>query len=429
MKGGMSYAWNRPGLDPQDQISYTHSKIRRFLTILTMLENFSFGPVPKILFGPGESRNLADVVTGFGTRMLMVTGAGSLRQSGNLDEISKRLRKKSIDFQIMEVKGEPSPDFVDKVTGEFRDREIEVILAIGGGSVLDAGKAISAMLPQDNSVYDFLEGIGTKIPDGRKTPFVAVPTTAGTGSEATKNAVLSNVGPEGFKKSLRHEKFVSDVALIDPELMRSCPANITAACGMDAFSQLLESYVSTGASPMTDALALSGITHMKDNIIPVCTKKAGDTAVRADMAFGALVSGITLANAGLTVIHGFASPLGGFFHIPHGVVCGTLLGAATRKNIEILKESNPQGVALRKYARIGALLGGKPYEMEKDLETLCSVLIERLDEWIQTLKIPRLGDYGVAESDVDKIVAATGLKKNPAPLDNDALREIIVERI
>ena len=394
-----------------------------------MIGSFSFGPVPKIIFDAGKSRELADIVAKFGTRLLMVTGAGSLRQSGNLDKICRRLRQTSIDFQIITVEGEPSPDFVDKAAAEFRDKKIEVILAIGGGSVLDAGKAISAMLPRDRSVYDFLEGIGTKVPDGRKIPFVAVPTTAGTGSEATKNAVLTKVGPEGFKKSIRHENFVPDTALVDPELMLSCPADITAACGMDAFSQLLESYVSTGASPMTDALALSGITHMKDNIIPACTDKAGDISVRAAMAYGALMSGITLANAGLTVIHGLASSVGGFFDIPHGVVCGTLLGAATRKNIEILTQSDPQDISLKKYARIGALLARKPYEMEKDLETLCNVLTERLDEWIQTLNIPRLGEYGIAKSDVDKIVAATGLKNNPAPLDNDALREIIVERI
>ncbi|MFH1242181.1 MAG: iron-containing alcohol dehydrogenase [Pseudomonadota bacterium] len=394
-----------------------------------MSKNFSFSPMPRILFGAGKSRQLAGIVSEFGRRILMVTGAGSLRESGSLDGICEKFRQASIDFQIVTVKGEPSPDFVDKVTAELRGQEIEVIVAVGGGSALDAGKAISAMIPQDGSVYDFLEGIGTKTHDGRKIPFVAVPTTAGTGGEATKNAVLSKTGPQGFKKSIRHENFVPDIALIDPELMISCPAGITAACGMDAFSQLLESYVSTGASPLTDALALSGLAYMKDAIIPVCTHKAGDISVRGAMAYGALISGITLANAGLGVIHGLASPLGAFFDIPHGVVCGTLLGVATRKNIETLKKADPQNLYLKKYARIGALLAGKPQESEGDLEVLCNGLIARLDEWVRTLKIPRLGDYGIAGSDVDKIVAATGLKNNPAPLGEAALSEILAERI
>jgi alcohol dehydrogenase class IV len=284
------------------------------------------------------------------------------------------------------------------------------------------------MLPLGGSVLDYLEGVGTgAVHSGEKVPFVAIPTTSGTGSEATKNAVLSRIGPDGFKKSLRHDNFVPDVVVLDPQLMLSCPPNITAACGMDAFTQLLESYVSTNASPMTDTLAFSGLEGIGRCLVPACTDGANDVEVRGGMAYAALMSGITLANAGLGVVHGLASPMGGCFDIPHGVVCGTLIGAATSTTIaKLMEKYDEKHPALRKYARVGALLCGAE---EGDVSKGCELLMGKIDEWTEMLGIPRLGAYGIQESDFDKIIAGTGSKNNPVMLEPDEIREILQDRL
>ena len=194
------------------------------------------------------------------------------------------------------------------------DRGIDVVLSTGGGSVIDAGKAVSAMLRVEGSVAEYLEDVGTRKHPGTKVPFVAVPTTAGTGCEATRNAVLSRVGPDGFKKSLRHDNFLPDAAVVDPVLTLSCPPDITAACGLDALTQLLESFVSTKASVLTDVLALSGLEHIGNSLVPACTNSGQDIDMRANLSYAALMSGITLTSAGLGTVHGFASSIGGLFY-------------------------------------------------------------------------------------------------------------------
>jgi len=392
------------------------------------MHRFRFAHCPHMIFGSGSFGDLPDLAGGFGKRVLLVTGAHSLQETGKLDVLKEGLDKQSIDFLHLPVKGEPSPQLVDDAALEFRGSGIDLVMAVGGGSVVDAGKAISAMLLEGGSVMDYLEGVGTGAQySGTKVPFIAVPTTAGTGSEATKNAVLSRVGPDGFKKSLRHDNFVPDMAVIDPELALPCPADITAACGMDALTQLLESYVSTGASPMTDALALSGLGHIKNNLVPASSSGAGDIEVRAGMAYASLLSGITLANAGLGVIHGFAAALGGHFPAPHGVVCGTLLGEATRANIGwLLKEKGTEDESLRRYAKAGAVLAGRE---TGDIAGDCELLMETIDEWTRILDLPLLGEYGVGTSDIDGILEETGLKNNPATLGKEEMRIIIESRI
>jgi len=393
-----------------------------------VMNAFRFARIPRIVFGKGELNDLAGILGTFGSNVLVVTGARSLESSGRMASLFADLRGASLEVFHSAVDGEPTPEHVDAVASEYRDRGVDVVLAVGGGSVLDAGKAVSAMLCQEGSVFRFLEGVGSGPPhDGNKVPFVAVPTTAGTGSEATKNAVLSRVGQEGFKKSLRHDNFVPDVALLDPELAVSCPPGVTAACGMDAFTQLLESYVSTAASPMTDALALSGLEQVAENLVRACTDGAGDLDVRGGMAYAALISGMTLANAGLGLVHGLASVVGGLFPVPHGVVCGTLMGAANRASIEKIRgQHGPSHPALQKYARVGALFGGR---VDSDPEKGWSLLLEKVETWTEQLKIPRLGAFGVKESDLDAIIAGTGNKNNPVSLDPDEIRSVLRERL
>lgn len=389
-----------------------------------VISAFTFAKTPKILFGAGQFNKLADLVSAYGKNVLLITGAASFRNSDRWGRLVDSLYGKSIfDFVI---KSEPSPETIDIAVEKFKDKDISVVVAIGGGSVVDAGKAVSAMLPQKGLVLEYLEGVGTRNHDGRKIPFIAVPTTSGTGSEATKNAVLSRIGPDGFKKSLRHDNLVPDIAVVDPELTLSCPSDLTAACGMDAFSQLFESYVSTNASPMTDALALSGLQLTKDNLIAFCQDGGGkDIVVRTAMSYASLISGITLANAGLGIVHGLASPIGGYFDIPHGVVCGTLVAAAAQINIEALRRVD-DNVSLEKFALVGAMLTGCDSIW---IDKCCTLLIETLDSWVQTLNIPRLGKYGITESFLDKIVDAASNKQNPVKLSKNEIKQILLMRL
>ena len=353
------------------------------------MTGFTFGRCPRIVFGAGTFREAGAIAGDLGRKVLLVTGAHSLRDSGRLAALLEDLERRSIDHVHVAVRGEPSPDFVDAAVRENRGTGMDVVLAVGGGSVIDAGKAISAMLPSGAPVTDYLEGVGGAVHTGAKLPFVAVPTTAGTGSEATNNAVLSRTGPGGFKRSLRHEDFYPDVALVDPELALACPPAVSASCGMDALTQLLESYVSSRATLLTDALAWSGLERAGGSLPAVCGKGAGDVEARTDMAYAALVSGMALANAGLGVVHGFASSIGGLYDIPHGVVCGTLLGEATRANISCLERAGEKGEeALRRYAHVGALLSG---HSSGDVREDCGSLLNTLDVWTEELDLPRLG--------------------------------------
>lgn len=388
-----------------------------------MIRPFGFARTPKIIFGAGTFGEIPRIVSEYGKTALIVTGGKSFRSSSAWDTLTRALAGESVNHFPVAVESEPSPDLVDRAVAEYGDKGIEVVVACGGGSVIDAGKAISAMLSPGGSVLDYLEGVGTADHGGSKVPFVAVPTTSGTGSEATKNAVLSRVGPGGFKRSLRHDNFVPDVALVDPALTLSCPPHITAACGLDAFTQLLESYVSTNASPMTDALALGGIEMIGTCLMPACTDGSRDMSARAGMSCAALISGITLANAGLGVVHGLASTIGGRFDIPHGVVCGTLIGAATSATIaKLMNERGAEHPALRKYARAGFSLHGA---RGADVGRGCDMLVEKLNRWIETLQLPKLGAYGIREKDLDGIVSETGNKNNPVPLGKDEIREVL----
>jgi alcohol dehydrogenase class IV len=284
------------------------------------------------------------------------------------------------------------------------------------------------------SVTEFLEGIGDRTHGGEKVPFIAVPTTSGTGSEATKNAVLSQIGEEGFKKSIRHDNFVPDAAVIDPELTVSCPPDVTAACGMDALTQLLESYFSTKASPMTDALALSGIEAVAKGLITASLKSPGDIDARGNMSYGAFISGVTLANAGLGLVHGVASFVGGFFDIPHGVVCANLMGPAMRETLDALKndptlDEEKRLKAIEKFALAGALLDGVDIRKVDETDRFSELLVERIHEWVEELKIAPFGEYGMTESDVEKIAGLADNKNNPVSIPKDVVAKIIRERL
>jgi alcohol dehydrogenase len=393
------------------------------------ITGFQLSRLPQIAFGSGVLANLPAFALKFGTRALLVTGAGSLKNSVHWSRITTGLETEGISWRHLAIPGEPSPRMVDDAVANLRSEQLDLVIGIGGGSALDAAKAIAGLLIPGNSVMDHLEGVGPELPYiGPATPFIAIPTTAGTGSEATKNAVLSLQGVDGFKKSFRDDKLVAEYALIDPDLLTSCPPAVVAANGMDALTQLLESYVSSRAAPFTDSLAWGGMKAARDGLLALHAD-TGNATAREQMAYAALISGITLAQVGLGSVHGLAAPLGAFFPIPHGVACGTLVATATRINIEALYARDPHHPALEKYALVGRLLSKQGH---LNREAAHTALIDTLETWTQTLELPRLAHYGVAHADIPRIVASSrgsSMKTNPILLDDDEIAAILSARI
>jgi len=387
---------------------------------------FSIARLPRIEFGCGALDKLPDIAAGYGRHLLFVTGARSFVESAAGTQLFETLRARKFSWEQVRVSGEPSPAFVDATVAALRPRQFDAVVGIGGGSALDAAKAIAGLLRPANSVMDHLEGVGPELPfRGPTTPFIAVPSTAGTGSEATKNAVLS--APGGFKKSFRDDKLVAEWAIVDPDLLATCPPALIAADGLDAFTQLLESFVSTRANPMTDALARSGMMAARDALPALHRQQSA--AARSQMAYASLMSGICLAQAGLGAVHGLASPLGAFFPIPHGVVCGTLVASATACNIAALEARDPGNPALPKYAEVG-----RRFAMQKGLNGVDArrFLVETLRRWEAELDLPRLSAYGIGEGDFARIVAACrggSMKTNPIVLSDAELTHLLASRL
>jgi alcohol dehydrogenase class IV len=262
----------------------------------------------------------------------------------------------------------------------------------------------------EGSVADYLEGVGTRQPGPDKVPFIAVPTTAGTGAEATKNAVLSRTGVGGFKKSLRHDAYVPDVAIIDPGLALGCPKQVTAASGLDALTQLLESYVSTRATPYTDALAITGLEHLGRSFVRAVERGESDIDARSGMAFAAYLSGICLANAGLGTVHGMAGPAGALSEVPHGVFCGTVLAPALDATISSLTRRRDALGALGKYAAAARALTGRT---GGSLEDQLSALVTRVNDYLSVADLPPLRSYGITGEVAEQIAVAGNNKNNP----------------
>ena len=393
------------------------------------ITDFSISRLPRIEFGSGVLAKLPGITRKYGTRALLVTGTSSFKRTLLWSTVTEGFNKQGVSWLDLSITGEPSPQMVDEAVRTLRLESIDVVIGIGGGSALDAAKAIAGLLKPGNSVMDHLEGVGPELPySGPTTPFIAVPTTAGTGSEATKNAVLSVQGFDGFKKSFRDEQLVAEYALIDPDLLATCPPTVIAANGMDAFTQLLESYVSSRAAPLTDSLAWGGMKAARDGLLALYND-AGNAIARERMAYAAMVSGITLAQVGLGSVHGLAAPLGAFFPIPHGVACGTLVATATRINIESLRTRDPAHPALEKYAQLGRLLSKQG---QLNLDSAHAVLIDTLESWTRTLNIPTLAHYGVTPTDIPRIVAnsrGSSMKTNPIRLEDDEIAAILSARI
>lgn len=396
---------------------------------MMVLREFSLARLPRIEFGAGRRQYLPRLAARFGNKVLLVTGGRSLLEGPLWPEIETGFKQAGIHLSVHRVAGEPTPDEIDAAVQRYRQRDIAAVVAIGGGSALDAGKAIAGLLLPGNSVLDHLEGVGPQRPyHGPATPLIAVPTTAGTGSEATKNAVLSRQGPEGFKKSFRDERLVAEYAVVDPDFLATCPPRVIAGNGMDALTQLLESYLSLRANALCDALALDGLLQIREHLLALYADPE-DSAARAGMAYAALLSGMTLAQTGLGSVHGLASPLGAFYPIPHGVVCGTLVGAATRVNLQALKAREPESPALTRYAVAGRVLSG---QMHLDVEAAHQALLDCLDAWTEALHLPTLDQWGLTAEDVTQVVAhsrGSSMQTNPIVLEDAEIAAILQARL
>lgn len=386
---------------------------------------FNFARLPLIYFGGGKINELPEIISKYGKSVLLVTGARSFMDSRRAGRLFDLFGSSGIAFQHVPVRNEPSPETVDETVLKFRGSEINVVVSIGGGSVMDAGKAISAMVGKNGSIKEYLEVVGDKEHPGTKVPFIAVPTTSGTGSEATKNAVISQVGKDGFKRSLRHDNFVPDAAVIDPELTLGSPPEITAAAGMDCFTQLTEAYMSTKSNEYTDALALEGMKAINRSLLRSYTH-GDDIDARSDMSFAALTSGICLANAGLGAVHGLAGTIGAIYDIPHGVVCGTLMAAANEVTVRELRRISRVHPSLRKYSVLGRIFsGGKGEGDDYHIDSF----IGYLHEITEKLDLPRLAGYGIGTDDLAVISAKSDVKNNPADLPVSILSEILAVRL
>ena len=388
---------------------------------------FNIGRLPRIEFGRGSIQKLIPAIGDYGDKVLLVTGARSFVSTEYWDSLLYELSRADIYWQHCPVQQEPTTEFVDDCVHRFVGQQFDVVVGIGGGSALDAAKAIAGLLQCQASVMDYLEGVGPELTyQGPAVPLIAVPTTAGTGSEVTRNAVLGRQGEQGFKKSFRDEQLVAELALIDPDLLQTCPPASIAANGMDALTQLLESRVSLKANRLMSILAEDGLRAVRDGLLPWYRQDKSAPEAPALMAYAAFLSGVTLAHVGLGSVHGLAAPLGACYPIPHGVACGTLLAEATALNIHVLRDREPDSKALGAYARCAEILLQRHFS---SVEQAGEALVTLLQDWRQQLALPGLSRYGLDAGGIDHVVAqarGNSMKTNPIRLSDDELRELLL---
>jgi alcohol dehydrogenase class IV len=378
---------------------------------------FEFATATRIVFGAGALREAGPAAKAMGRRALVVTGRTPER-AGRLVDL---LAAQEIGAVTFPVTGEPTTEMVRLGTKRARASRCDLVIGFGGGSALDTGKAIAALVTSGGDPLDYLEVIGAGRPLAKPPlPFIAIPTTAGTGAEVTRNAVLGS--PEHkVKVSLRSPLMLPRLALVDPELTRSLPPEVTASTGLDALTQVMEPYVSKRASPMTDALCREGMRRAARSLRRAC-KEGDDPAAREDMALTSLFGGLALANAQLGAVHGFAGPIGGMFSGAHGAICARLLPHVMATNVRALRERCPGSSALQRYDEIARLLTGNHEATSTDG-------VAWVQELCQALRVPPLAAYGMTKADlasvVEKSSAASSMRGNPIELTPAEMRGIL----
>ncbi len=390
------------------------------------MAKFEFYNVGRIVFGRGQFARVGELAheQGGSTALVVHNVGPSLVQ-----RIESQLTSAGIRTVAISQAGEPTVEHIDRAVETARQNSCNLLIGIGGGSAIDAAKAAAGLLGNGGSALDYMEVIGK----GQKitkpaVPWIAIPCTAGTGAEATRNAVIGYPQKQ-FKASLRSEHLLARIALVDPELGVDVPPNVTASSGMDALCQCIESYTSNNANPMTDALALEGIRRAARSLKKAYTD-GGDLDAREDMAMAALLSGICLANAGLGAVHGFAAPLGASFPVPHGTACAVLLPPVMAANVAALRAADPAHPVLSRYATIGRIMLGDESLPQEHAIDAATRFVSNL---LRDLHIPSLSQYGLTPTDVPGICAlakkASSMKFNPIALSDEALQSILTRSL
>jgi alcohol dehydrogenase class IV len=377
---------------------------------------FEFATAGRILFGEGRLAEAGTLAAGLGSRALLVEGASG--RGGRLEEI---LRASGLAVTRLRVPGEPTIAGIESATQQARAEGCDLVVALGGGSVIDAGKAIAAMLTNPGELRDYLEVVGRGKPIAeRSAPLVAIPTTAGTGAEVTRNAVLA-AEEERVKVSLRSPLMLPTLALVDPELTYDLPPELTASTGLDALTQCIEPFVTPQANPLTDAVAREGMRRAA-GALRRAYRDGSDTGARRDMAVASLCGGLALANAKLGAVHGFAAPLGGMFPVPHGAACARLLPSVVRVNVRALRDRAPASPALERYDELARLLTGSAGARAEEAADWLASLVDDLG-------VPPLSAYGISSADVTGVAAkakvASSMQGNPVALTDDELAEVL----
>jgi alcohol dehydrogenase class IV len=378
---------------------------------------FEFATTRRIIFGPGRIEEIGPIAAGMGSRALVVIGSGSERAAGLLD----LLRNAGLELITFRVESEPSVEIVRRGTRTARAEACDLIIGFGGGSPIDTGKAIAALMTNGEDPLDFLEVIGRGKPLIQpSTPYIAIPTTAGTGSEVTRNAVLMSL-EHNVKVSLRSPLMLPVLALVDPELTYSLPPSVTASTGLDALSQVIEPFLSIRATPLTDCLCIDGMKRAARSLRRAY-QHGDDADARQDMALVSLYGGLALANAGLGAVHGFAGPFGGMFHAPHGATCAAFLPPVMAVNMRAIQERTPDDRIMERYKFVAQTLTGDPKAEPEDG-------VSWLQDLRQELQIPRLGSYGLSPSEfpalIEKASASSSMRANPVQLTPDEMRQIL----
>jgi alcohol dehydrogenase class IV len=377
---------------------------------------FDFATAGEILFGRGRVAELGARAREFGTRALLVRGARPERS----ERARQLLAGAGVECVEFAVPREPTTALAELGVARAREASVELVIGLGGGSVLDAAKAIAGLTANGGEPLDYLEVVGRgKALSAPSLPLIAVPTTAGTGSEVTKNAVLE-AEAQGVKVSLRSPFLLPRIALIDPELTLGVPPDVTAATGLDALTQVLEPYVSNARNPLTDALCLEGMRRGARSLLRAY-RDGQDADAREDLCVTSLFGGLALANAKLGAVHGFAGPLGGALHAPHGALCARLLPDVMSANLRVLRARGDHAT-LERYQTIARVLTDRSDAVPEDGVEWAVALVD-------TLRIPRLGELGLEPAKIPEFVrrarVASSMKGNPVELPEDELRGIL----
>lgn len=391
---------------------------------------FEFATTPLTVFGEGLLEQLGAHAAPLGRRAWLVTGAGALERAGVLARAIASLEAAGVALAGRQpVGGEPDTAAVDRGAREAREAGADLVVGLGGGSALDAAKAVACLLGNGGEALDYLEVVGRGRPVARPSaPFVAVPTTAGTGSEATRNAVLADAA-SGTKASIRHASMLPRVALLDPALTHGLPPAITARTGLDALVQLIEPYVSKRENPAVDALALEGLRRAAP-ALPRAYADGGDTGARADLLLAAHWSGIALAHCGLGVAHAFAGPLGGAFPVPHGLACAATIAGAMAANLRAARRTPAGAATVARYADVARAMGAAGSEPD---DAAADAGARHVRELCALLNVPKLADFGVTTAAVPELVAkarrTSSMKANPVELSDAELAAVLEQAI